>query len=247
MTAHTTTLPNRPRTRLQQGLAPRIAVGSRLFVWPVTGRPEYLCHLRAHLRALLVDQHVPQDTVDDTLLVVSELVTNAVVHALPPVVLQLSLDRRRGSLSVAVTDGSPRCRPHDALPDEHGRGLGIVSALTARNGTTVRPSDVTHWAEMTWAGAPSVMGRAKARSLPAPTAQHPGAPRPRGGRGPHREVRSAFAGDPAVGEHEDAVGEGWPRRCRGSPAGRTGDGAGTAAEHMRILVSASRAPNDSTR
>jgi two-component sensor histidine kinase len=60
-------------------------------------------------------------------LVVSELVTNALVHAPGPIGLRAAI--RGDVLHIAVEDtgiGVPRCRE----PDEHGgRGLQIVAAL----------------------------------------------------------------------------------------------------------------------
>ena len=67
--------------------------------------------------------------------VVSELVTNAVVHARTP--MQLMLGRREGIFSVAVRDGDPRpmSRPQalprgsDEEPAEKGRGLLMLDAM----------------------------------------------------------------------------------------------------------------------
>jgi anti-sigma regulatory factor (Ser/Thr protein kinase) len=78
----------------------------------------------------------PEDRVDAAILMTSELVTNAVVHA-----------RSRGEVSVKVSQATLRIAVRDeskSVPvevphapyDEHGRGLTIVSELAERWGVT---------------------------------------------------------------------------------------------------------------
>ena len=67
---------------------------------------------------------------DDALLLVSELVTNSVVHGGPPIVLAVQCDG--DALHVRVRDGAtvaplPRTASDD---DEGGRGLTLVELLT---------------------------------------------------------------------------------------------------------------------
>ena len=68
--------------------------------------------------------------VDDIRLVVSELVTNAVVHAQPPVILYIH--EQRGNLLVTVSDKSPELPvvPPHRLTDSGGRGLAIVGQVS---------------------------------------------------------------------------------------------------------------------
>ncbi|GEK01512.1 ATP-binding protein [Streptomyces sp. NPDC003388] len=110
--------------------------------------------VRRRVNALLADWEVSPSVVEDALLVVSELLTNAIVHALPPAVLRLSwtLGGGPGVLRVEVTDAGP-ARPGGqspawADPDEHGRGEGIVHALATRHGMDVRPGRFTRWADL---------------------------------------------------------------------------------------------------
>jgi anti-sigma regulatory factor (Ser/Thr protein kinase) len=70
------------------------------------------------------------EILDDALLLISELVTNAVRHGSPPILLALECDGE--GLRVRVRDGAPALpRPRDSIPeDEGGRGLALVDALS---------------------------------------------------------------------------------------------------------------------
>ncbi|MFG2120173.1 ATP-binding protein [Streptomyces sp. NPDC048710] len=118
---------------------------------PVTGA---VPAVRRRVRAVLADWDVSPEIVDDALLMVSELVTNAIVHALPPARLRLSWvqsDDRR-TLRVEVTDTGPALlggRSRVGIdPDEHGRGEAIVHALATRHGIRVDAGGVTRWADL---------------------------------------------------------------------------------------------------
>jgi anti-sigma regulatory factor (Ser/Thr protein kinase) len=71
---------------------------------------------------------------DEAELLVSELVTNAVVHGAPPVTVNVECDGT--DLRVAVTDGSDRSPvPRQADPDaESGRGIYLVDVISDRWG-----------------------------------------------------------------------------------------------------------------
>ncbi|MEU9704493.1 ATP-binding protein [Streptomyces sp. NPDC047981] len=90
---------------------------------------------------------------DTVVLVVSELVTNAVEHACPPLTLRLHRDRAATGIWVGVTDGGPACEEgawtSSCTEEEHGRGLGIVEALAESHGW-YRHTDgaTTHWARL---------------------------------------------------------------------------------------------------
>lgn len=86
--------------------------------------------------------------VDDVLIVVSELVTNTVLHAGAPGRLRLSLGDH--AIRVEVTDrhpGSPELQP-PAIDRSGGRGLLLVSLLADRWGTTPSEPGKTVWAEL---------------------------------------------------------------------------------------------------
>jgi anti-sigma regulatory factor (Ser/Thr protein kinase) len=96
-----------------------------------------------------------RELTETALLLVSELVTNAIRHGSPPVRLSLHLDRAggRGSLRVEVTDSSPAppAVGASAEPDQtSGRGLFIVQQLAARWGSHVSATRLgkTVWFEL---------------------------------------------------------------------------------------------------
>ncbi|MEV5548311.1 ATP-binding protein [Streptomyces sp. NPDC052309] len=110
--------------------------------------------IRRRVAALLAEWRVCPGIVEDSLLVVSELVTNSIIHARPPAELRLSWARGAGDgvLRIEVTDAGPARPAGQPLagidPDEHGRGEAIVHALATHHGTRVHPGGVTRWAEL---------------------------------------------------------------------------------------------------
>ncbi|GII61359.1 hypothetical protein Skr01_14440 [Sphaerisporangium krabiense] len=79
------------------------------------------------------------DLADDVILVIGELLGNAVSHGAPP--FRLSLWATTSDLCVRVTDhglGIPR-RLHLTLEAVHGRGLSIVAALAHEFGVIPLP------------------------------------------------------------------------------------------------------------
>ncbi|MEU1785713.1 ATP-binding protein [Streptomyces sparsogenes] len=89
---------------------------------------------------------VPDDTVDDIVLMADELVTNAIEHAGGPVWLRLRL-RRGGCVICKVGDGSreaPLLR-HSDSDAENGRGLALVAALADAFGSRVTATGKVVW------------------------------------------------------------------------------------------------------
>ncbi|MFJ1622623.1 ATP-binding protein [Streptomyces sp. NPDC088190] len=107
------------------------------YCFALPAHPESVAGARRLTRARLDEWRLDADAHDSAILIVSELVTNAVVHTLSTrVVCELRcLD---GRLRIAVQDqghqpGGPQlCRTAD---DEHGRGLLLVDAMCSSWGT----------------------------------------------------------------------------------------------------------------
>ncbi|MGW1729211.1 ATP-binding protein [Streptomyces sp. NPDC002306] len=108
---------------------------------------------RHSARTVLEGWQVSQDATDVVLLVVSELVTNAVEHAEPPLALHLHREHAGNHVWVGVTDGGPALQDDahatSTCPaDEHGRGLAIVDAVADAHGTRTHSGGVIHWASL---------------------------------------------------------------------------------------------------
>ncbi|MFJ3792504.1 ATP-binding protein [Kitasatospora sp. NPDC090091] len=97
---------------------------------------------RRHLQALLASTPVAQQFADVGLLLVSELVTNAVVHGTPIgnkvlLVIDLAPARLRIEVHDARGDRAPLLRTA-GRDDESGRGLVLVKSLALRWGCCPR-------------------------------------------------------------------------------------------------------------
>ncbi|WP_406329860.1 SpoIIE family protein phosphatase [Streptomyces sp. NBC_00203] len=110
--------------------------------------------------------------IDDAVVVVSELVTNAVVHAGTDVDLLCRLegvsDEAPGPLVVEISDHHPsRALRDDAVErpygtPEYGRGLRLVASLSEAWGITYRPGIKTVWARLPVDGRAGADGMAEA-------------------------------------------------------------------------------------
>ncbi|MFC3572394.1 ATP-binding protein [Streptomyces yaanensis] len=138
-------------TLAQLNAAPR---GEVEYVFPLPHAPKAVPAVRRRVDAVLTGWDLCPDGAQDVLLVVSELITNAIVHALPPATLRLSRSRVDGrrAVHVEVTDTGPATAAGlsnaEADPDEHGRGLNIVTMLSARCGVHVYSGGTSRWAEV---------------------------------------------------------------------------------------------------
>jgi serine phosphatase RsbU (regulator of sigma subunit)/GAF domain-containing protein/anti-sigma regulatory factor (Ser/Thr protein kinase) len=110
--------------------------------------PASVGQARRAARAALRAWGTPEDLEGDALVVVSELVTNAVLHARSDITLRLSL---RGShLRVEVGDADPslpELRPYGPEAGT-GRGLALVAAATDRWGAEPAAEGKVVWAEL---------------------------------------------------------------------------------------------------
>ncbi|KPI22185.1 putative PAS/PAC sensor protein [Actinobacteria bacterium OK074] len=116
--------------------------------WTVWRVPEAAGQARRFTRRTLRAWQVTEEA-DTVLLVVSELVTNALVHTGGQVRLDLTLVNHR--LRVAVTDGSPRTpvKPTSiGWEATGGRGILLVEAVSAAWGTVPVSGGKQVWAEI---------------------------------------------------------------------------------------------------
>ncbi|MES5821186.1 SpoIIE family protein phosphatase [Streptomyces sp. RG80] len=99
---------------------------------------------------------------DDAVVIVSELVTNAVVHAGTDIELDCRLEHATGALVIEVGDQHPSRAPRDGACEppyetpEYGRGLRLVATLAESWGITYRKGSKTVWARLTEADSAAV-------------------------------------------------------------------------------------------
>jgi anti-sigma regulatory factor (Ser/Thr protein kinase) len=107
-----------------------------LVAFTLPGTPYSVRMARFYVRAAL-NYHNLGDYAEDAEVIASELVTNAIAHAGARAVgLELTYLKDSGAIAVIVTDSCPLPPvPHDpAAETEHGRGLHLIDALSARWG-----------------------------------------------------------------------------------------------------------------
>ncbi|MEV7806968.1 ATP-binding protein [Microbispora sp. NPDC088329] len=128
---------------------------SSVYTCPVPHSPQEVSGVRRRALRVLAAWGTPGAAAEDALLVISEMVTNAVLHAMPPAELRLFIhaDGDRRAIRVEVTDGgaAPVWPGTTPCPDESGRGAVVVDALAIRHGSVSRSSGTTTW----WADLPA--------------------------------------------------------------------------------------------
>jgi anti-sigma regulatory factor (Ser/Thr protein kinase) len=110
--------------------------------------PSMLHGVREMVGSVLELHGWPADRVDDARIVVSELVTNAVVHAGTEVEIRVEVDTdARLSVTDYVPERHPKIRPHD--PGQvGGLGLKLVDQLSERWGVATSDQAKTVWCEL---------------------------------------------------------------------------------------------------
>lgn len=132
------------------------------------GEPAQVPLAREFVFRYLNERHCPAETVQDILVCVSELAANAVLHSrsgLPGGHFSVEVVCAGQSVHVAVEDsGGPWAeRAHDGMDEEYGRGLQVVSALSAEMGIAGDASGRMAWFCCYWSTSEDDQRRA---SLP---------------------------------------------------------------------------------
>ncbi|MFJ3305336.1 SpoIIE family protein phosphatase [Streptomyces sp. NPDC086549] len=121
--------------------------------WTVWRVPEAVRHARRFTKRTMRAWGVHDDDLDTVLLVVSELVTNALVHTDGQVRLDLTLVNHR--LRLAVADASPRSpvKPTSiGWEATGGRGILLVEAMSVAWGTLPMSGGKLVWADLALGG-----------------------------------------------------------------------------------------------
>jgi anti-sigma regulatory factor (Ser/Thr protein kinase) len=124
-----------------------VPAGAAVALHDVPPDPAAVRDARSFLRSTLRDWGVDEDTTDTAVLCLSELVTNAVVHAHAGCVVRVLLDE--GVLTTTVRDrGTAHAASAEPAEDPlrvHGRGLQLVGTLASRWGSELDTVGTTVW------------------------------------------------------------------------------------------------------
>jgi anti-sigma regulatory factor (Ser/Thr protein kinase) len=116
--------------------------------WRLPARKDVVARARTLASRQLRRWQMSEEVRDSALLVISELVTNAVSYGAAPITVRLIRSDHRLQCEIGDT-GNGRPRLHHAGPlDERGRGLHIVHRLTARWGVRWTSEGKIVWAEL---------------------------------------------------------------------------------------------------
>jgi hypothetical protein len=137
-----------PRTGVRSG-GPRDEPRLRWSTWWESDPPvQAVPHTRERVTMTLAEWGLTGEPVEPTLLVVTELLSNAIDHARGPV--QLSVELAAETVHVEVRDATPD-PPQLQPPDParaRGRGVHLVEALSLRWGWTAAPPGKVVWADV---------------------------------------------------------------------------------------------------
>ncbi len=111
--------------------------------------PEGVVEARSLVAEHLRHQELPNEVVEDAVLITSELVTNALRYGRLPVDLRVRSDGHEVMLEVRDRDTFRPRKLRPSSDDEHGRGLQIVAALADRWGTRATEDGKSVWCLLT--------------------------------------------------------------------------------------------------
>lgn len=116
--------------------------------WSIQAGVEGVAAARRRAAEIFSEAELGQDERQVLVLLVSELVTNAVVHGRPPVTMSVDVDRGRTRIEVTdAVDSVPHMRTADRGADG-GRGLALVERLATRWGTSIGDDGKVVWLEL---------------------------------------------------------------------------------------------------
>jgi anti-sigma regulatory factor (Ser/Thr protein kinase) len=121
--------------------------GAQVAVRNVSPQPEAVGEARLFVRDVLLGWGVEQDLTETAVLCVSELVTNAVIHADTECAVRLLLDGDVLTTTVRDHGGRGQTSVHqiDDHLQVHGRGLEVVGGLASRWGYELEAHGTTVW------------------------------------------------------------------------------------------------------
>jgi anti-sigma regulatory factor (Ser/Thr protein kinase) len=138
-------------THLHRSMADEpVADGARVAVHVVDAEHRAVGRARRFVDDQLAEWHVAEDARDTAMLCVSELVTNAIIHAVAGCEVRLLL--AHDTLTVSVRDGGTGAPDFSGSSTDplasHGRGLRLVEMITARWGSECDEAGMTVWCQL---------------------------------------------------------------------------------------------------
>jgi hypothetical protein len=127
-------------------LPPALDGPSWTATWDALPSPHAIPATRKQATTALADWNVRGETTQPSLLVLTELLTNAIEHGHPP--LRVTLGLGEDFVRVEVHDTAPEPPRTHPRPDGRGRGLEIVAALALRHGWTPNRHGKIVWADI---------------------------------------------------------------------------------------------------
>ncbi|MFF9122112.1 ATP-binding protein [Streptomyces sp. NPDC014889] len=140
-----------PSRGASTGAGPVGGAAERRFRFELAAHPGSPAQARRLTRTRLTGWSVCEDTCDAAALVVSELVTNAIVHTASR---QIVCELHDGDELVRIAVRDEGCAPGEPLPsprqpeEEHGRGLLLVDAMCLAWGAHDQGTGLVVWAEL---------------------------------------------------------------------------------------------------
>jgi anti-sigma regulatory factor (Ser/Thr protein kinase) len=110
--------------------------------------PSSVATARRFIEARAAAWSFPERASEQLVLIGSELVTNAVLHARTELILILELRGERVRISVKDGSGAPATMRHYRTDALTGRGLGVVAALSDTWGVSAAADGKVVWAEL---------------------------------------------------------------------------------------------------
>ncbi len=119
------------------------------FVEQIEYEPQEVSRVRRRVAAALAEVGVPDEQCEVAVLLVSEVVTNAILHGMPPA--EISVQVHDGHIQIEVSDaGAAQVAPVAEVQwdDGGGRGLMLVEALATSWGTSQRAARNQVWFQL---------------------------------------------------------------------------------------------------
>jgi anti-sigma regulatory factor (Ser/Thr protein kinase) len=156
---------------------------------------------RRFIKARAAAWSFPEPARDQLVLIGSELVTNAVLHARTELTLTLELHPDRVRISVRDHSRAPATLRHYRADALTGRGLGVVATLSDRWGISAAPDGKVVWAELATNGGHTRAGPRPPDLRHAPSVPSTGGP----GTRPVRFLQVPVDGYLELQAHNDAL------------------------------------------